>query len=406
MCLCLVSLVEVYSATSTLAYRKAYFWTPIMEHTRHLLIGFAVVFALHNIPSKYYSWPVILILLPVSIILLFVTPFVGVSVNGAHRWLSLMGSVPFQPSEFAKFTCIVFVAFMLSKQERFTPTKTFWIMLGGVVLICALILPENLSTSVLLYFVCYLMMIVGQAPSKILVWLSVLSLLLAGALIVSLLFMSKDNVEKHLPRFVTWKARIDDFCKDESENKYVINEADGDNFQVNHAKIAIARGGILGNLPGRSVQRDILPQAYSDFIYAIIIEELGLVFGGCGVLMLYVFLLFRVAVIARRCEKLFPKYLTLGCGLLIVIQAFINMAVAVNMMPVTGQPLPLISRGGTSIVFTCFYFGIILSVSRFGADMGDGEDDEKEEENGNNRDVEKVVPEEDKQIIEPEVIHE
>jgi len=148
---------------------------------------------------------------------------------------------------------------------------------------------------------------------------------------------------------------------------------------VSHASIAIARGGIFGKLPGRSVQRDFLPQAYSDFIYAIIIEELGLT-GGIFVLLLYVVLMFRVAIIARRCEKLFPKYLVLGCGLIIVIQAFINMAVAVQLMPVTGQPLPLISRGGTSTVLTCVYFGIILSVSRFGAGMGNNEDEENDVE--------------------------
>jgi cell division protein FtsW len=389
MLLCLVSLVEVYSATSTLAYRNVYFWSPIMRHARFLLIGFAAVLILHNIPSKYYSLAILL--LPVSIIMLFVTPFIGVSANDAYRWLSFMG-VQFQPSEFAKLACIVFVAFMLSKQERFMPDKTFWITLVGVGLTCALILPENFSTAFLLFFVCFLMMIVGQAPLKKLVLLFVTLALLGGLIFALLRFMPQDVAHRYLPdRFMTWKGRIDDFGKNKDENKYVITD---DNFQVNHAKIAIARGGILGKLPGRSVQRDILPQAYSDFIYAIIIEEMGLIIGGLGVLMLYVILMFRVAIIARRCEKLFPKYLALGCGLLIVIQAFINMAVAVNLIPVTGQPLPLISRGGTSTMLTCLYFGIILSVSRFGAGMGD-ENDAKEE-NENNGDTEKVVTDEDK----------
>ena len=373
MFLCLVSLVEVYSATSTLAYKNTYFFTPIVRHATFLLAGFAAVILLHNIPSKYYS--IAIILLPISMIMLLATLFVGVNVNNAHRFLSFMG-VQFQPSEFAKLACIVFVAFMLSKQERFTPNKTFLITILGVGLTCLLIFSENFSTAFLLFVVCYLMMFIGQASLKKMGLLLASLILLGGLSIAAIHNVPEETAEKYLPtRFLTWKARIDDFFrKEEPGKKYVIND---DNFQVNHAKIAIARGGLLGTMPGRSVQRDFLPQAYSDFIYAIIIEELGLIVGGIGVLLLYVFLMFRVAIIARRCEKLFPKYLALGCGLLIVIQAFINMAVAVNLIPVTGQPLPLISRGGTSTMLTCFYFGIILSVSRYGAGMGDGDDDDE-----------------------------
>ncbi|MDR0743366.1 MAG: FtsW/RodA/SpoVE family cell cycle protein [Tannerella sp.] len=374
MFLCLISLVEVYSATSTLAYRNTYFWTPILRHATFLLMGFAAVLLLHNIPSRYYF--VAILLLPLSILMLTVTPFIGVSANEAHRWLSFMG-IQFQPSEFAKLACIVFVAFMLSKQDRFTPGRTFWIVWSGAGLTCLLILPENFSTAFLLFLVCFLMMIVGQAPWKKMTVLF-LSLTLAGGLsFVVIRSVPDDFADRYMPkRAATWVGRIKDFGRDTGENKYVI---DDDNYQVAHAKIAIARGGLFGKLPGRSLQRDFLPQAYSDFIYAIIIEEMGLIIGGVGVMLLYIFLMFRVAIIARRCEKLFPKYLALGCGLLIVIQAFINMAVAVNLIPVTGQPLPLISRGGTSTMLTCFYFGIILSVSRFGAGMGDDEDTDDEE---------------------------
>ena len=373
MFLCLVSLVEIYSATSTLAYKNTYFWSPIVRHATFLLAGFASVILLHNIPSKYFSLAILL--LPISIILLLITPVFGLNVNSAHRYLSLMG-VQFQPSEFAKLTCVIFVSFMLSKQERFTPNRTFWITIAGIGITCLLILPENFSTAFLLFVVCYLMMFVGQAPMKKMALLLTVLILLGGLTFAAFRFTPDEFAKEHFPdRFITWKARIADFSSDKNENKFVIND---DNYQVNHAKIAIARGGLFGKLPGRSVQRDFLPQAYSDFIYAIIIEELGLIVGGVGVLMLYVFLLFRVAIIARRCEKLFPKFLALGCGLLIVIQAFINMAVAVNLMPVTGQPLPLISRGGTSTMLTCFYFGIILSVSRFGAGI-DNEDEKAEE---------------------------
>jgi cell division protein FtsW len=374
MTLCLVSLIEVYSATSTLVYKNTHFWVPIVRHATFLLMGFASVLLLHNIPSRYYSVFNLLLLFPASIIMLLITPYIGENINESHRFLSIMG-ISFQPSEFGKLACILFVAFMLSKQEHMKPYNIFWIVWVGVGITCYLIFPENLSTAFLLFAVCFLMMVVGRAPWKGMVGL-VVALLLAAVLVVALVHYSPKIAAKCLPgRITTWVERMDDHFVDKGGNKFVITD---DNYQVSHAKMAIARGGLLGKFPGRSVQRDFLPQAYSDFIYAIIIEEMGLIIGGFGVLMLYVSLMFRVAIIAGRCEKLFPKYLTLGCGLLIVIQAFINMAVAVNLVPVTGQPLPLISRGGTSTMLTCFYFGIILSVSRFSAGMGNEEEDEAE----------------------------
>jgi cell division protein FtsW len=172
-----------------------------------------------------------------------------------------------------------------------------------------------------------------------------------------------------MPRAIVWQNRVDSYAAPylKDAGKTYVVPADGD-YQISHAKAAIAGGGILGRLPGKSVQRDFLPQAYSDFIYSIIIEELG-VLGGMGVLLLYVMLLLRVGIIARKCERLFPKYLVIGSGLMIVFQALCHMAVNVNLFPVTGQPLPLISRGGTSTVLTCLYVGIILSVSHYGAKM-------------------------------------
>ena len=209
-----------------------------------------------------------------------------------------------------------------------------------------------------------------------------LALLLALILLLALAKVAPEATHKVLPRLETWSNRLTDHMDDRTsdndimkdDNLYVITD---DNYQITHAKIAIARGGLFGRMPGRSVQRDFLPLAYSDFIFAIIIEELGLV-GGTVVLLLYIMLLIRVGIIARRCERLFPKYLVIGCGLMIVIQALTNMAVAVNLLPVTGQPLPLISRGGTSTILTCVYFGLILSVSRFGAGMGEEEAEEEE----------------------------
>ena len=373
MFLCLVSVVEVFSATSTIAYKNANHWAPIVRHATFLLGGFVVVILLHNIPYKFFS--AFIALLPVSVLMLLITPFIGVSANDAHRWLELFG-VQFQPSEFGKLSSVVYVAFLLSKRNKFTDVQLFKWLLLGIGIICVLILPENFSTAFMLFGVCFLMMFVGQIPLRLLFKLMAVLILVFSFLGAALIFMP-DSAMKYLPnRAQTWKGRIADFNhkSDFKEGEtYVIND---DNYQVSHAKIAIARGGIIGQLPGHGQQRDFLPQAYSDFIYAIIIEELGVV-GGVFVLLLYIMLLIRAGMIARRCDKLFPKFLVLGCGLLVVTQALANMAVAVNLIPVTGQPLPLISRGGTSTVITCIYFGIILSVSRFGAGMG--EEDTTEE---------------------------
>ena len=333
MLLCLISVVEVFSATSTIAYKNANHWGPIARHATFLLGGFALVLILHNIPCRFFSG--FIILLPVSILMLIVTPFIGIEANDAHRWLEFFG-MQFQPSEFAKLACIVYTSFLLSRRGSISDRHMFRYILIGVGLTCALILPENFSTGFMLFGVCFLMMFIGQ-----------ISLIRLGKLAGFLLLMGG------------------------MDGSYKITD---ENYQVSHAKIAIARGGLLGQMPGHGQQRDFLPQAYSDFIYAIIIEELGYV-GGVVVLLLYIILLIRVGIIARKCDKIFPKYLVLGCGLLVVVQALANMAVAVNLIPVTGQPMPLVSRGGTSTLISCIYFGIILSISRFGAGMGNDEED-------------------------------
>ena len=378
MFLCLISVVEVFSATSTIAYKNANHWAPIVRHATFLLGGFVLVLLLHNVPCRFF--PAFILLLPVSVLMLLVTPFVGINANDAHRWLEIFG-IQFQPSEFAKLASIVFIAFLLSKRSRFTDDQIFTYILIGVGVTCVLILPENFSTAFMLFGVCFLMMFIGQLPLMKLGKLAGV-LILALILFIVLLRFTPAGVTQYLPdRFSTWQGRLERFFdgheSDTDENGvYKITD---DNYQVSHAKIAIARGGVFGQLPGHGQQRDFLPQAYSDFIYAIIIEELGVV-GGVFVLMLYIMLLVRVGMIARKCEKAFPKYLVLGCGLLIVVQALANMAVAVNLIPVTGQPMPLVSRGGTSTVISCIYFGIILSVSRFGANMGNEEDELPEED--------------------------
>ncbi|MCC8133564.1 MAG: FtsW/RodA/SpoVE family cell cycle protein [Tannerellaceae bacterium] len=377
MFLCLISVVEVFSATSTIAYKNANHWAPIVRHISFLLGGFVLILLIHNIPIRFFS--VLILLLPVSMVLLLITPFIGVRTNDAHRWLEILG-IQFQPSEIAKLACIVFVAFMLSRRGKFTEKQIFTYILVGVGLTCVLILPENFSTAIMLFAVCCLMMFIGQLPFKNLAMLAGVLALGLGLFILTLTITPREYLSV-IPRAATWKERISDFKSKEKRLDAATYEINDDNYQVSHAKIAIARGGLFGQMPGHGQQRDFLPQAYSDFIYAIIIEELGII-GGVFVLLLYIMLLVRVGMIARKCDKLFPKFLVLGCGLLLVVQALANMAVAVNLIPVTGQPMPLVSRGGTSTVISCIYFGVILSVSRFGAHMGNEEDEPEITETG------------------------
>lgn len=364
--LCVVSLLEVFSATSTIAYRQQNHWAPILRHAAFLLIGSAVVMFLQRVPSRFFS--LLLLGLPVSAILLIVTMFMGEDVNGAQRWLGI-GAFTIQPSEFAKISAIGFVAFFLSKMKPGNEDWIFKTLIIGVGILCLLIAPENLSTACLLFGVCFLMMFIGQISLKKLGMIALVGIGAGVILIGSLTLLPDSFAKDYLPdRLATWKARIE---RHSSENEISIHDKleDGsvaykitdENYQVSHAKIAIANGGIIG-LPGSGVERDFLPQAYSDFIYAIILEEMGLL-GGIFVLMLYVVLMIRCGVLASKCEKKFPRYLILGASIMLTIQALANMAVAVNLIPVTGQPLPLISRGGTSTIITCAYFGIILACS-------------------------------------------
>ncbi len=364
--LCIISLIEIFSATSTIVYRQQNQWGPILRHGMFLLFGVGVILLIHNIPYRFFSS--LLFVLILSIFLLLLTPFIGVSVNGADRWISIMGFT-IQPSEFAKISLMGTIAFLLSKQNSTNEGTLFKWMIGLILVVCAIIAVDNLSTAVLLFTVCFLLMFIGHV--KIIRLLKVAAAGIAFILLFVLLLTAipKDWTQSGvLNRFSTWQNRIVNFGSSNSnkeldeESYYTITD---ENFQVAHAKIAIANGGVFGRFPGNSRERDFLPQAYSDFIYAIIIEEMGLV-GGIVVLLLYLIILIRSGMIARKMDKLFPKYLVLGSALMLSFQAFINMAVAVHLIPVTGQPLPLISRGGTSTLVTCAYFGIILSADRFG----------------------------------------
>lgn len=366
--LCAISLVEVFSAASTLAYESGNFWKPIGGHALHLLIGTIVVWITHRIPCRMFKI-IPIFLLPISCILIFYVLLFGEEVNGAKRWMPLHGGLNFQPSELAKAAVVIAVALILMRmqREKGADKRAFKYILWVTVPVCVLIFPENLSTAVLLFGVVVLLMFVGRVP---LIQIGKLfgTIILVVALFVGGVFFLKGigtNVSEvpGLSRVDTWIGRF--------QSKVSTDDAaDPDKFdidkdaQIAHANIAIASSRGIGKMPGNSVERDFLSQAYSDFIYAIIIEELGIV-GGTAVVFLYVVLLFRAGRIASRCERNFPAFLIIGLSLLLVSQAMANMLVAVGWLPVTGQPLPLISRGGTSTIINCWYIGMILSVSHY-----------------------------------------
>jgi cell division protein FtsW len=359
MFLCVISIVEVYSASSTLTFRTNY-WSPILRHTTFLLVGLGFVLATHAIKPKYFI--VLGICLPVAWGLLVATRFLGNSVNGSYRWIDIAG-ISFQPSEIAKLCLIVFTAFLLSKRKENTDDKIYHWILGATAVTCGIIFIDNGSTAIMLFIIVFLMMLVGQISWKNLGKLVLLLGIVGGLLFCIILFVPSESIGKILPRAETWTERFKDFGgqDDVHQEGFTIND---DNYQVSHANIAISNGGLIGKMPGNSIERDFLPQAYSDFIYAIIIEETGLV-GGLVVLLLYIILFIRAGIIANRSDKLFPKLIVMGAALILVTQALANMAVAVGLIPVTGQTLPLVSRGGTSTIITCIYFGMILSVSRY-----------------------------------------
>ena len=381
--LCMVSIVEVFSASSGLTYKSQNYIGPIIYHAGTILVGVLVAIITLNIPCRYFKLMTPFLMLISAVTLLWVL-LAGTKVGDAGRWISLFGFT-FQPSEIAKGTIVLAVAQVLAAMQREdgADKNTFkWIM-RITVPACFLIGLENLSTAAMLFAVVYLMMFIGLVPIRQL-------LKLAAVIIVFIVFAlsmvmivghdtseeeqqlaqteqvvdvkpkKKNAIEKMFHRADSWKSRIMKFGKPKpSPQEYDLDK----DAQVAHANIAIVSSGVIGKGPGKSTERDFLSQAFSDFIYAIIIEELGIL-GAFVVMCLYIFLLYRCARIASRCENNFPAFLAMGLGLLLVIQATFNMMVAVGLAPVTGQPLPLISKGGTSTIINCAYIGAILSVSR------------------------------------------
>jgi cell division protein FtsW len=354
MLLSVVSLLAVYSSTGTLAfkYRGGDTEHYLIKHGLILLLGFALMYFAHRIHYKYYS-RVALLLLIVSIPLLAYTLFFGTNLNDANRWITLpVVNINFQASDLAKLALIMHLARELAirqnKQVEFK--EVFLNIILPVLGVCALIFPANLSTAVMLFLTSLLLMFIGR--TKILHLLAVVTLVgsIGGIVLLTILYVP--NIEKIFPRAKTWSSRLESFQGDKDTP-----------YQVQQAKIAIAIGGVMGKGPGNSNQRNFLPHPYSDFIFAIIIEEYGLA-GALIVISLYLLLLFRCIKIVIKSPKAFGALLAVGLGVSLVLQAFIHMAVNVNLMPVTGLTLPLISMGGTSMLFTSIAMGIILSVSR------------------------------------------
>ena len=363
--LCMISVIEVYSATSTMTYSNGHYWDPVLRHSAFLGIGIVFAWLITQISCNWFKLGT-LVILAISILLLIVVLFTT-KINGGARWLEI-GKISFQPSELAKMGLIGFSAFVLSTsrdEKGASKIGTKWV-LGVTAFVLLLIATENLSTAGIIGITILGILFYAQAPKKylaIIVGLFLAGLILGGTTVYTL-SKSEETMEKMaqgpLHRIPTWVHRLTTSNEiPEDPKDYPLTE----NIQVTHANIAIGTCGIIGKGPGNSVQRDYLPQAYSDFIYAIIIEETG-VFGLFGVMFLYLLLMWQSMKIASRCKSRFPSYLVMGLALMIVIQAMVNMAVATGAFPVTGQPLPLISRGGTSTFVNCAYFGMILSVSR------------------------------------------
>ncbi len=351
--LALFSLLPVYSASSNIAflYGSGNTFSMLARHGLHLMLGILLMYAAHNISYKHFG-PFSVVLLPVVVLLLIYTLLQGHEVANAARWIRIpfLGWT-FQTSAFASIVLMIYIARFLAKApiEKINSFKqSFLPLLLPIFLVCGLILPANLSTAALVFCVAMLLLFIGGYPLKN------LGIIAGGGMVLLTLFillvMAFPNISN---RVETWKSRIENFSEGNPD----------ENYQVTKAKMAIAEGQLLGKGPGKSIQKNFLPQSNSDFIYAVIVEEFGL-FGGVLVVFFYALFLIRVLMIATKAQSKFGMLVAAGTGLTILIQAFVNLGVAVNILPVTGQTLPLISAGGSSIWMTCIAIGIILSVSR------------------------------------------
>lgn len=346
------SLLAVYSSTGTMAYKYRAGNTEyyLIKHLMLMALGLGMMYFAHKVNYKYYS-RLAQILLIISIPLLIITYFVGANINQAHRWLTLpVVNMSFQTSDLAKLALIMYTARMLSKKQEIINDfrKATVPIVGAVCVICGLIAPANLSTAAVLFTSCLMLMFIGRMNLKH------ISLIIFGGLIVLSSFIFVAHKIGGIGRVDTWVSRLENFTAGGEEKEF---------YQNQQANIAVATGGLFGKGPGNSVQKNFLPNPYADFIFAIVIEEYGLV-GACFLIFLYLLLLYRSIRIVIKSPKAFGALLAVGLSFSLVFQAFINMGVAVHLFPVTGLTLPLVSMGGTSLWFTSIAFGIILSVSR------------------------------------------
>jgi cell division protein FtsW len=349
------SLLAVYSSSVSVAFTKHGGNTTYFLRTQFFMLAFGLVIIVvtHYLPYRIYSSLAGLFLL-ISIGLLILTLIIGVRVNQATRWIVIPGTgFRLQTSDVAKVALVIYLARALAQYQHelndfMLVTKYFMV---PVAIVCGLILSENLSTSLMIFVICMIILFIGRVPLKYL--LAYLGIAIACILLFVLLL---SVVSPNNNRLTVWKDRIEHFFSGKA--------SEDENYQSNQAKIAISTGGLIGKAPGQSTQRNMLPQSNSDFIFAIITEEYGLLFGSIPLILAYMILLFRGVAIAKKCETAFPAFLVLGLVIMIVVQAMLNMLVAVGLFPVTGQTLPMISWGRTSVLVVSFSIGAILSVSR------------------------------------------
>ncbi|MDB4108041.1 FtsW/RodA/SpoVE family cell cycle protein [Flavobacteriaceae bacterium] len=353
--LAIFSFLPVYSAASNLAYigGGSTTFSYFIKHFVHLFLGFSIIYGVHKIPYRYFRG-LSMVMIPVVLVLLLITMLQGSTIGGANasRWIRVpIVGFTFQPSTLAALVLMVFVARYLSKiKDEIVSFKDSILPLWlPVFVVLALVLPANFSTAALIFSMVILLTFLGGYPLKY------LAIIIGSGVVVLMFFVLTAKAFPDLMpnRVDTWTSRISSFMD---------TDATQEAYQIEKAKIAIATGGIQGLGPGKSVQKNFLPQSSSDFIFAIIIEEYGLI-GGISLLVLYLWLMFRIVIVAQNSDTVFGKLLTVGVGIPIVFQALVNMSVAVELFPVTGQTLPLISSGGTSIWVTCLALGIVLSVS-------------------------------------------
>lgn len=354
--LAIISMVSVFSSAATLAYSErsgevSYY---LIKHGMILAFGLVVIYVCHLLAyTKFSRWaPGMLV---IAFVLLLLTMVFGPVINNSQRWLQIpFVGLTFQTSDFAKLALIVFVARSIgSKQDVIKDFKSAFLpILLPVIGICMLIAINDLSSALMLFLICILMMIVGRVAMQY-----VLILILMGISVFSLMVMLGAKYPDLLPRASTWEKRMETFVNPSAAST-------DDRYQITKAQIAMANGGLVGVGPGNSTQRNYVPYAYADFIYAIIVEEYGVI-GGIALILLYLLLFFRVVRLVTKSSKAFGAMVAFGIGLAILMQAFMNIAVNLDLVPVTGLTLPLVSMGGTSILFTCVSFGIILSVSKY-----------------------------------------